>query len=52
MYDITKNKREGEGEGEKVPSLPAALFDPMTRVASGVKLETYLSCSDSVSLVW
>lgn len=36
----------------EVPSVPTAFLDPIIRVASWVKLETYLSCCDSVSLVW
>lgn len=34
-----------------IPSLPFASLGPIIRVASLVKLSTYFSCNDSVSLV-
>ena len=59
FFSINSNPNEypymgygyGEGEG-KIPSVPTAFLEPMIRVASWVKLETYFSCCDSVSLVW
>ena len=41
----------GRGGGG-IPSVPTAFLEPMIRTASWVKLETYFSCCDSVSLVW